>query len=232
MTDFKQIYLHQADRYEALVAREDHAQNLPRALDQIYPWRGADVIELGAGTGRVTMLYAPAAKSIHLFDASRPMLDVAVAKLRKANRSHWLASVADNRQLPVSDGVADVSIAGWSFGHFTGWYPSTWQVEIEQAIEQLRRVLRPDGVMIIIETLGTGHESPLAPSDALAAYYQLLEQDYGFSSTWIRMDFRFESSVEAAALLGFFFGDELADHVVRASLTVLPECTGLWWRRK
>jgi len=179
MTDFKQIYSHQADRYEALVAREDYAQNLPRA---------------------------------------------------GANLS--VATVADNRQLPVSDGVADVSIAGWSFGHFTGWYPSTWRVEIEQAIEQLRRVLRPDGVMIIIETLGTGSESPQAPSDALAAYYRLLEQDYGFSSTWIRMDFRFESSAEAAALLGFFFGDALADHVARTGLTVLSECTGLWRRRK
>jgi hypothetical protein len=52
-------------------------------------------------------------------------------------------------------------------------------------------VLRPDGVMIIIETLGAGHELPQAPSDALAAYYQLLEQDYGFSSRWIRMDFRY-----------------------------------------
>ena len=232
MTDFKQIYLHQADRYEALVAREDDAQNLPRALEQICPWRGADVIELGAGTGRVTMMYAPVAKSVHLFDASRSMLDVAVAKLRKANRSHWLATVADNRHLPVSDGVADISIAGWSFGHFTGWYPSAWQVEIEQAIEQLRRVLRRDGVMIIIETLGTGRESPQAPSEALAAYYQLLEHDYGFSSTWIRMDFRFESSTEAAALLRFFFGNELADRVTRAGLTILPECTGLWWRRK
>ena len=232
MTDFKHIYSHQADRYEALVAREDYAQNLPRALDQICPWRGADVIELGAGTGRVTMLYAPVARSIHLFDASRPMLDVAAAKLRRTNAVNWLATVADNRQLPVSDGVADVSIAGWSFGHFTGWYPSTWRVEIERAIEQLRRVLRPDGVMIIIETLGTGSESPQAPSDALAAYYQLLERDYGFSSTWIRMDFRFESSAEAAALLGFFFGDELADRVTRSGLTIFPECPGLWWRRR
>ena len=39
MTDFKQIYSHQADRYEALVAREDYAQNLPRALEQICLWR-------------------------------------------------------------------------------------------------------------------------------------------------------------------------------------------------
>jgi hypothetical protein len=93
----------------------------------------------------------------------------------------------------------------------------------------MKRVLRPGGTVIILETLGTGCESPHPPSDALAAYYALLEEEHGFSATWIRTDYRFASLSEAEDLTRFFFGDGLADRVAREGLVTLPECTGIWW---
>ncbi|GEM_PF-6658666 len=32
------------------------------------------------------------------------------------------------------------------------------------------------------------------------------------------------------AALRFFFGDDLADRILRDRLIILPECTGIWWR--
>ena len=51
----RKIYQSDADRYEALVAREDYQGNIPRALDQIVNVNGLDVFDLGAGTGRLTL---------------------------------------------------------------------------------------------------------------------------------------------------------------------------------
>ncbi len=187
------------------------------------------MIELGAGTGRVTRLLAPAVRSIRAFDISWHMLHTGRAKLAQTGLQNWRVAVADNRRLAARDEIADVSIAGWSLGHFTGWHPETWQDEISQALAQMKRVLRPGGTVILLETQGTGHKNPCPPHDNLAAYYRWLEQEHGFASTWVRTDFRFQSLDEAARLLRFFFGDELADRVHKENLLILPECTGIWW---
>ena len=64
MPDFKAIYAHHADQYDQLVAREDYQQNIIRALRQIRPLDGLDVVELGAGTGRLTRMLTPLARGI------------------------------------------------------------------------------------------------------------------------------------------------------------------------
>jgi hypothetical protein len=45
-----------------------------------------------------------------------------------------------------------------------------------------------------------------------------------------RTDYRFMTVAEADMLTRFFFGDELADRIVRENRMILPECTGFWWK--
>jgi ubiquinone/menaquinone biosynthesis C-methylase UbiE len=231
MTDhFQDIYANHADEYEAMVAREDYQGNILKALQNIRPLSGLDVVELGAGTGRLTLLLAPLVKSITAFDGSRPMLDVAVGKLQKGGFSNWRAEIADNRTLPVDDASADLAIEGWSFGHFQGWYPDTWREEAGKALAEMKRALRPGGTIILLETMGTGRETPQPPHAGLADYYAWVESEHGFSSTWIRTDYQFESLSQAVQMARFFFGDALATTAAAKNWVILPECTGIWWR--
>lgn len=228
MPEHEDIYHRHADQYQLLVSREDYQGNILRALNQIRPLAGLDVVELGAGTGRLTCLLAPMVKTIQAFDIAQPMLDVAVARLRKSGLRHWRVAVADHRHLPLSDHVADIAISGWSLCYTVVWHQATWREELSRALAEMRRVLRPSGTIILLETLGTGCATP-DPPEALAAYYALLEEQ-GFASTWLRTDYRFESLAEAEALTRFFFGEALAERVVNENLVILPECTGIWWR--
>jgi ubiquinone/menaquinone biosynthesis C-methylase UbiE len=232
MTDhFRDIYARRAEEYDAMVSREDYQGNILPALARIQPLAGLDVVELGAGTGRLTRLLAPLVGTIRAFDASRHMLDIARLTLAATGASNWILRWGDNKALPVEADSADLCIAGWTLGHACGWYPDRWQGEIGAALAEIQRVLRPGGTAIILETLGTGHATPTPPSPTLAAYYHWLENDQGFDSTWIRTDYRFESVQEADELTRFFFGDDLADRIVREQLIIVPECTGIWWRR-
>lgn len=231
MTDhFQEIYAKHADQYEALVAREDYQGNILKALKKIRPLAGLDVVEFGAGTGRLTCMLAPLVKSIRAFDASQHMLAIAIAKLKQSGLNNWSAQVGDNRSLPVETASADLALQGWSFGHFVGWYPDTWRMEIGKAVSEMKRVLRPGGTAIILETLGTGRAAPQPPTDALAAYYAWLEIEHDFVLAFIRTDYKFESLEEAQRLTRFFFGDALADQVAQNNWVIVPECTGLWWR--
>jgi ubiquinone/menaquinone biosynthesis C-methylase UbiE len=231
MTDhFENIYANHADQYEALVAREDYQGNILKALELIRPLENLDVVEFGAGTGRLTCLLAPVVNSIRAFDASQPMLDIAAAKLKQSGVSNWQVNVADNRSLPVEDASADLAIEGWSFGHFQDWFPDIWRDEAGKAVAEMKRVLRHGGTAILIETLGTGREAPLPPHEGLEAFYAWLEAEHNFAPGFIRTDYQFESLDEAGRLTRFFFGDELADQVVANNWVILPECTGIWWR--
>ena len=237
MTDhFQEIYAKNADKYEWLVASEDYQGNLLPCLQRIKPLAGLDVVEMGAGTGRLTLMLAPLVKSMLAFDGSQHMLDVTIDKLKNSGLSNWKVEVADNRALPLEAASANLSIQGWSFGHFCGWYPDTWRDEIGKAVGEMKRVLRPGGTAIILETLGTGRETPQAPTEELAAYYDWLEKEQGFSATWIRTDYQFDSLGEARSLTRFFFGDEMAAAVAqRPSLHSGASCrtsTALFgWRK-
>ena len=230
MPTFEEIYAAHADTYDALVEREDYQGHLLPALDGIARLRGARVVELGAGTGRLTRLIAPVAKELHAYDASAHMLGVARQRLEATGLTNWKLGVADNKLLPAEDGAADIAIAGWSLGHAVAWFPGSWRLEIGAALDEMRRVLRPGGIAITLETMTTGSETAAPPTAGLAEYYRWLESERGFTGISIRTDYRFASVEEADRLVRFFFGDELADRVRRAGRIVLPESTGIWWR--
>ncbi|HUT17577.1 MAG TPA: class I SAM-dependent methyltransferase [Anaerolineae bacterium] len=227
MPDQHAIYARHADQYDRLVRREDHDGRLLPALQVVRSLERLDIVELGAGTGRLTLLLAPLARRVWAFDASRHMLARAAAKLQRGRLPHVRLAVADHRALPVASGSADMAVAGWSLCYLVVDHPLTWREQLWRGLCEMRRVLRPGGTILLLETLGTGHEVPQRMG-LLSDYYAFLEQA-GFASSWIRTDYRFESLAEAEALVRFFFGDDLAAQVVDRGRVDLPECTGLWW---
>ncbi|RMG88104.1 MAG: class I SAM-dependent methyltransferase [Chloroflexi bacterium] len=232
MTDdhFWHIYKHAAPNYDALVRCEDYQGNLLRTFRRLHSLDGATVVEFGAGTGRLTRLLAPYVHKIHAFDLSRAMLDVAYESLYQSGLTNWSIALGDNCAVPVANNVADIVIEGWSFGHLVGWYPDTWTDECARALAEMRRIARPGGLAILIETLGTGTTEPAPPTEGLAELFNWWEEVYGFQRQVIRTDYHFDSLSEAEQLTRFFFGDELAERVAREELLILPECTGIWWK--
>ncbi len=229
-TDFAEVYNSKADKYERLVAREDFQHNIEAALLKIRDLHGLDILDSGAGTGRLAVMFAPIAKSIHACDVSAEMLAVAAERLKASGISHWRTDVADHRALPAADHTFDVVTSGWSVVYTVVWHQETWQTELEKALAELKRVLRPGGTLIILETNGTGETTPNPPADLLE-YFAYLDQA-GFSRTWIRTDYRFSSMEEARDLTTFFFGDSMLEKIVPGDQPILPECTGIWWLTK
>ncbi|HSK66748.1 MAG TPA: class I SAM-dependent methyltransferase [Anaerolineales bacterium] len=218
----------EGDRYEALIAREDYEGHIGQAIDEILSVDGLDVFDLGAGTGRLTLLLASRARSIRAFDASAEMLRVCRERLIAGGYTNWQVQVADHRQLPVHDRSADLVVSGWSISYLAVWNPENGPAELDRWLAEMKRVLRQNGTIILFESLGTGNEEPVR-LEHVEPVYQWLEAN-GFESKWIRTDYRFESLEEAIELSRFFFGDELGDKVEQNGWVVLPECTGVWWR--
>jgi len=225
----RKIYQSEGDRYEALVSREDYQGNIPRAIDEIINVNGLDVLDLGAGTGRLTLLLGRRAKSIRAFDASAEMLRVCRERLIASGLSNWEVNVADHRQLPVPDHSIDLVVSGWSVSYLAVWNQENGKSELDKWFIEMKRVLREGGVIILLESLGTGNEQPVR-LEHVESTYQWLD-DNSFRNKWLRTDYQFASVEEAADLAGFFFGEAKTAQILETQSRILPECTGIWWRK-
>ncbi|MFC4103442.1 class I SAM-dependent methyltransferase [Paenibacillus xanthanilyticus] len=231
MPDHDEIYAAEADRYEQLVAREDRDHQLERTIQSLLPDLAAlDAADIGAGTGRLACMLAPQVRSVVAIDRSPAMLEVAKRRLEEAGLANWTVRVGEHRDLPAADAAFDLVTAGWTICYEASSNHPDWRIRLEAILQEARRITRPGGLMIVFETLGTGYEQP-HPPDFLTAYYRELEQTYGFDHRWIRTDLQFESVEEAERLCRFFFGDELAEAVRAQGSPIVPECTGVWWKR-
>lgn len=228
MPDLDSIYRTRAEDYDRLVAREDHAGNLLWTIEGIVPLAGADVVEFGAGTGRLTAMIAPRVRSVSACDASGHMLERARTNLERLGSTNWHLAVADHREVPAPTGGADLAIAGWAVSHLVDGAEDEWRPEVDRALWEMERVLKPGGTALVLETLGTGNTEAQSPRGLIPLYDHLRRR--GFVCEEIRTDYRFDSVAEAEDLTRFFFGDELADRIMPERLTVVPERTGLWWR--
>lgn len=225
--DHLRIYREEAHRYQRLVACEDVEGHILPALQEICALDGRLILDLGAGTGRLTSLLAPYASAIYGFDRSPAMLAVARQELLRTPAQNWALAAADHRRLPLPANSADLIISGWSVCYLALHQKEPWREPLHAFFRSLARILRPGGAIILLETEGTGYTSP-TPPPFMADYYHFL-RELGFRFRWIRTDYRFATPLEAEELTRFFFGDQLADQVAAGGSSIVPECTGIWW---
>ena len=139
--DFEDIYRHHAEEYHALITAEDRDGHLLPALVGLAPLAGATVLEVGAGTGRVTGLLLAAGARVVATERAPAMLEVARRQLGPPAQGRCALVCADARALPVRADWADVALAGWVFGHMRAWHAATWRDEVERGLAGMDRAL-------------------------------------------------------------------------------------------
>ncbi len=225
MAEHENVYKNETEQYHALVSYEDFTNNLTQAIRKFIP-PNKKILESGAGTGRITNILLPACNELACFDLSHAMLDRARHNIFYDSWEFSGMAVADHRQIPVKSGLFDWVVSGWSVCYLVSWQPEQWRREVCSALREFLRVLKPDGKVMIIETLGTGKTTP-EPPPHLIEYLDYLS-DIGFQRECIRTDYRFPDMETARALTQFFFGSEMLASLENAPQPLLPECTGIW----
>ncbi len=112
------------------------------------------VVDVGCGTGAALRHLSSTHPDIELIgiDPVQRMVDIARQRLREHTppaRIEFRVGSAEN--IPVEDHVADVVLAFDSFDH--------WQ-EPDLALAEIRRILRPDGRLVVLEDAGATGGAP------------------------------------------------------------------------
>lgn len=224
-----EVYTQKTELYENLIAREDYRGELPKAINSLLHLAGKDCLELGVGTGRLAELIVPYCRSYHGYDAHAQMLIKAEEKLKKFEISNWHLGVANHRSIPLPDQSVDIILSGWSLSYVIPEEESNnWNCELKIVLQEMQRILRPRGTVLVIESLGTGQERPLPSNARLKRFYGYLENGLSYTKTVIRTDYRFHSISERNRLMGAFFSEDVMKNVMLSDSLVVPECTGLW----
>jgi SAM-dependent methyltransferase len=113
----------------------------------------ARVLDLGCGGGHVTFAAAPHVREVVAYDLSPEMLDV----VARAAHDRGLGNVTTRQgvveSLPFADASFDVVLSRYSAHHWS---------DVDAALREAARVLKPDGVVGIADSISPG--TPLLDS--------------------------------------------------------------------
>ena len=121
--------------------------------------RGAAALDLATGTGDLALeLRRQGAASVVGADYCAPMVEAAAAKLRRRRATGITLAVGDALALPFADASFDCVTSGFLLRNV---------VDLEQALREIRRVLRPGGRIVALEIT----HAPPGPIGGFARWY-------------------------------------------------------------
>lgn len=138
-----------------------HAQGTEFALLQaaLRDQGSARVLDLRCGAGHVSFHVAPLVAEVVAYDLSQQMLDVVAAAATERGLGNIVTERGVAERLPFADATFDFVFSRYSAHHWS---------DLGLALREVRRVLKPGGVVAFIDVMSPG--SPL-----LDTYLQTVE---------------------------------------------------------
>jgi ubiquinone/menaquinone biosynthesis C-methylase UbiE len=124
------------------MARSAGFQDLrDRILDAAEPAAGHTVVDIGAGTGLLTLAVAPSVAHVWAIDSSPAMCEYLTVKAGSAGLENVIVAAASATSLPLVDGVADLVVSNYCMHELD-------HEDKMLALLEIMRVLRPGGLLV------------------------------------------------------------------------------------
>ena len=134
------------EAWEDVVASEAFLAIRDRIIERAAPNADDCVVDLGAGTGLVSLAVAPRVHEVAAVDISTRMIERLEALAAADGVRNLRALEADLRVLPLEDEWATLVVSNYAFHHLD-------DAGKELALSEARRVLRPGGRLVVCDMM-------------------------------------------------------------------------------
>lgn len=194
------------------------------AMREVRGWAGADVLDIGCGTGYHLPWFAAEARRVTGVEPHGALAGVARARARDLANVEVRTGTAQD--LPVPDASVQVAHARWAYFFGPGCEPG---------LAELARVMRRGGVAFVIDndaarsTFGGWFRRFLPRYDPGAV--ERFWSAQGFKRVPLDMRWLFERREDFEAVVRIEFPAGLADEVIASHRGVeVDYAVNLWWR--
>ena len=123
-------------------------RDLQRLAERLAAFPQARVLDMGCGAGHASFTAAGQVAEVTAYDLSSQMLEVVAKAAQDKGLTNIVTRQGYAEALPFDDASFDVVISRYSAHH---WH------DVGQALREVKRVLRPGGVVIIMDVMSPGH---------------------------------------------------------------------------
>jgi ubiquinone/menaquinone biosynthesis C-methylase UbiE len=123
-------------------------RDLERLSARLAAFPQARLLDMGCGAGHASFIAAGRVKEVVAYDLSGQMLEVVSDAARSRGMANLITRQGYAEALPFADESFDVVISRYSAHH---WH------DVGKALREVRRVLKPGGVVIFMDVMSPGH---------------------------------------------------------------------------
>ncbi len=123
-------------------------RDLERLSARLAAFPQARLLDMGCGAGHASFIAAGRVNEVVAYDLSGQMLEVVSDAARSRGMANLTTRQGYAEALPFADESFDVVISRYSAHH---WH------DVGKALREVRRVLKPGGVVIFMDVMSPGH---------------------------------------------------------------------------
>lgn len=149
---WKELYKKPKEYDRVLERFSNEAEIAIAALLKFIDFREKAVLDVGAGTGRFTIPLSKIAKKICAIEPEREMIKSLKEKIREYKIKNIEIKKAIAENIPYPDNSFDIVIYAWILSY----------INLKKSFKEVKRVLKKDGYLIIIDNYGNDDWEKLA----------------------------------------------------------------------
>lgn len=213
----------QLELFNLMAQAIDPGGHIPAAMQALAPIEDRTLLDVGAGVGDRTILYARLAAHVFALEPDPDALPILRGRVKSSGASNITVVPGGAASIPLEDNIVDVAYATWSY--FFG--PGS-----EAGLSEVERVVRPGGDIAIVQNYGHDELASFwTPSEAECEAWPPWFAENGFACQVVDTTWRFRTGDEALAVLEFLWGEHARAYVLEQGKTEFGYRVAVYHRR-
>ncbi len=176
---------------------------IPAAMQAVGPLEGQTLLEVGAGPGDRSLRYASLASHVYALERDPQAFAMLRGRIKSAGVTNITALQGGPESIPLETGAVSLVYATWTAAFGAGG---------EAALEEVERVTRSGGKVVIVENYGHDHLSRFwTEAEARCESWLPWFEARGYACRVVETVWRFPGPAEAQTVLGALWGAGVQD---------------------